>query len=130
MQTKWYDRLLGSFAHALSRIRVWHRWPFLIAMPMIVGNRVNLRRNNLHDTETVRPKAPDPQDFDVRGQRTADGSYNDLSEPWMGMAGARFGRNMPLAKTFGETPPRLFDPSPRLVSRELLARREFVPVPH
>ena len=72
---------------------------------------------------------PPPGD-DPRAARTADGSFNDLEKPWMGMAGARFGRNMPLGETFGEKPPALFDPSPRLVSAKLLARREFVPVPH
>jgi Animal haem peroxidase len=131
MPTTWYDRLLGSFARTTSRVRVWHRWPFLIALPIIVGHRVNLRRDNLTDTETVPPTSvPPPEDVDVRGQRTADGSYNDLGKPWMGVAGARFGRNMPLADTYGELPPSLCEPSPRLVSRELLARREFVPVPH
>ena len=39
----------------------------------------------------------------------------------------RFGRNAPLAQTFGETPPALYDPNPRLISRKLLARGEFVP---
>ena len=46
------------------------------------------------------------------------------------MAGARFGRNVPIADTFGERPPDLYEPNPRVVSRELLARRNFVPVPH
>jgi len=99
-------------------------------MPMIVGHRVNMRRENLLDTQTVPPPAPQPDGFDVRGMRTADGSYNDLSKSWMGMVGARFGRNMPLEATFGEVAPRLFEPNPRLISTKLLARREFVPVPH
>jgi Animal haem peroxidase len=46
------------------------------------------------------------------------------------MAGARFGRNVPIADTFGEQPPDLYEPNPRRVSRDLLARRTFVPVPH
>ena len=60
----------------------------------------------------------------------ADGSYNDLGCPWMGMAGARFGRNVPISDTHGEQPPELYEPNPRQVSRDLLARRSFVPVPH
>jgi hypothetical protein len=95
---------------------------------MIIGHRVLLRRNNLVDTQTRAPAVPPPDH--QRDFRSADGSYNDLGEPWMGMKDTRFGRNMPVGETFGETPPRLFDPSPRLVSNELLARREFVPVPH
>jgi hypothetical protein len=123
------DRLLASFTRLANRIRPWHRWPFLVGLPMIIGHRVILRRHNLTDTQTRKPVLPQVA-ADVRGARTADGSYNDLSAPWMGMKGARFGRNMPLADTFGEKPPTLFEPSPRLVSNALLARREFVPVPH
>ena len=122
------DRLLRAITRPLSRIQAWHRWPFLIALPMIIGHRVLLRQNNLTDTQTVPP--PTPHTPPERGMRSADGSYNDLAAPWMGMKDARFGRNMPIGDTFGERPPTLFDPSPRLVSNALLARREFVPVPH
>jgi hypothetical protein len=45
----------------------------------------------------------------------------------MGMANARFGRNAPLPQTFGEQPPRLYEPNPRVISRELLARTNFIP---
>lgn len=89
-----------------------------------------MRARNLFDTETdPRPVAPAPT-VPVREQRTADGSYNDLGEPWMGMAGTRFGRNVPVPDTFGEQPPGLFDPNPRLVSTQLLQREKFVSVPH
>jgi hypothetical protein len=36
--------------------------------------------------------------------------------------GGRFGRNVPIEGTFGETEPRLYQPNPRRISRELLAR--------
>ena len=124
------ERLLGWLASKTSLSRPWHRLPFLMALPVIIGHRVNMRRNNLTDMETQPPRIPPPEGFDVRGMRTADGSYNDLAEPWMGMARMRFGRNMPITDVFGERPPELFEPSPRLISNELLARREFVPVPH
>ena len=45
------------------------------------------------------------------------------------MVETRFGRNAPLAQTFGETPPALYDPNPRLISRELLARSKFIEAP-
>jgi hypothetical protein len=45
----------------------------------------------------------------------------------MGMANARFGRNAPLPQTFGEQPPSLYEPNPRVISRELLARSDFIP---
>ena len=130
MRVAWYDRILGLLAREGSRIQAWHRWPFPVAMSMIVGHRANMRQKNLSDTQTTPPSVLPQPDADLRGVRTADGSYNDLGTPWMGMAGARFGRNMPLGDTFGEKPPTLFEPSPRLISNRLLARREFVPVPH
>jgi hypothetical protein len=130
MARPWYERLLAGFARLASRNRPWHRWPFLIAMPTLVGLRVNMREHNLFDTETApQPQVPEsPVDF--RMQRTIDGTYNDLERPWMGMANARFGRNVPIAESFGEQPPGLYDPNPRLVSEKLLRRETFVPVAH
>jgi len=43
----------------------------------------------------------------------------------MGSLGSRFGRNVPLEYTVRETDP--LAPNPRLVSRELLTRKEFIP---
>jgi len=125
-----YERALGVFARLTNRLRVWHRFPFLIAMPTLVGHRVNMRANNLLDTERDPSLVPLNTNLNPRDQREADGSYNDLACPWMGKSGARFGRNMPIAETYGEAPPELYEPNPRVISRELLARREFVPVPH
>ena len=48
----------------------------------------------------------------------------------MGMTMMRFGRNVPLKYTYGEQKPQLMTPNPRLISNVLLARREFIPVPH
>ena len=59
--------------------------------------------------------------------RTSDGTYNDLAHPAMGMAGARFGRNVPVEDTFPEALPELLEPSPREVSRVALTRHEFQP---
>jgi hypothetical protein len=89
-----------------------------------------LRRTNLYDTShfpaTGQPPLEAPRE-EFRTERTVDGSYNDLADPRMGMAGSRFGRNVPHDKTFPEAPPKLQTPNPRLVSQELLRRREFVP---
>jgi len=38
----------------------------------------------------------------------------------MGMAGTRFGRNVPLQYGYQEAPDEILDPNPRVVSRELL----------
>ena len=45
----------------------------------------------------------------------------------MGMIGARFGRNIPIDRTYPEELPGLLEPNPRLVSRTLLTRDEFKP---
>jgi hypothetical protein len=124
------DRFLIVLARTTSRIAVWYRWPFPLSVAIVLGSRGILRENNLFDTEVAPPAPPPADDFDVQSFRTADGSYNDLAQPWMGRAGARFGRNVPLAKTYGEAEPTLYEPNPRLVSSKLLARRDFVPVPH
>ncbi|MGF1550737.1 MAG: peroxidase family protein [Sphingomonadaceae bacterium] len=88
-----------------------------------------MRWSNIFDQQTVPPEVPEPE-VDVRTQRTADGSYNDLEKPWMGMSKTRFGRNLPLAESFAEKGARVLAPNPRTISNKLLARREFVPVPH
>ena len=64
----------------------------------------------------------------LRNERTVDGTYNDLKYPTMGACGRRFGRNVPLKHTFPDLP-NLVIPSPRVVSRELMTRHEFQPVP-
>lgn len=124
------DWLLGTLARVTENVRVWHHWPFITGIAIVVGHRVNLRSNNLIDTESAPENPSPPEDFDIQGARMPDGTFNDLGKPWMGSAGARFGRNVPLVDTFGETGAQLMDPSPREVSRKLLARQDFVPVPH
>jgi hypothetical protein len=59
--------------------------------------------------------------------RTSEGTCNDLGCPAMGAAGQRFGRNVPVEFAFPDREPALLTPSPRVISRRLLARKEFVP---
>ncbi|MEZ5787078.1 MAG: peroxidase family protein [Xanthobacteraceae bacterium] len=121
------EQLLAAAFRAVNRSLTWFRLPVPLAVMNLVALRVDLRRLNLFDTETTPESPPPPPDFDIRHMRTADGSFNDLTQVWMGRANTRFGRNAPIAETFGEMPPRLYEPNPRLISRELLARREFIP---
>ncbi|HEY1751108.1 MAG TPA: peroxidase family protein [Caulobacteraceae bacterium] len=129
MAASFPDRMLGLMARANSAVAVWFKWPFPIAVLTLAGLRVNMRWGNLFSTETAPPKLA-PPDVDVTQGRMADGSFNGLDLPWMGMAGARFGRNLPINETFGETGERLMTPNPREVSNRLLARTEFAAVPY
>ena len=106
-----FESALGWFARFTDRIRVWYEWPLPIAIVMMLGYRAVMRRRNLYNTQRD-PALLEPQKSgNPRDQREADGSCNDLGCPWMGMAGARFGRNVPIDATFGETEPALFDPT-------------------
>ncbi len=125
--------LLGSIAFIWERMLPWHKLPFPLTVLITVGNRQNLRKNNLWDTET-NPRTVDgsqlPADFDVDGWRTPDGTFNDKDVPWMGMASSRFGRNVPPQHGFGEDKERLLAPNPREISNRLLRRTVFRPAPH
>ncbi len=121
-----FDKL-GSF---LNR-RPWYELPRLLSMTRLVEIRDELRQKNLHDTEEPPlEKKEIPADLDpkLREERTVDGSYNDLHHPTMGSCGRRFGRNVPLEHTFPDTA-NLLNPGPRIVSRELMTRDAFQPVP-
>lgn len=122
--------LVSAAFRLLNRRIAWYRMPFIMSVVNLLSLQRDLRRRNLHaapDTNLSAPPAPQP---DVRGMRTADGSYNDLADPAMGMVGARFGRNVPLSRAYGEQPDQLLKPNPRVISNVLLARERFQPVPH
>ncbi|MGE0600794.1 MAG: peroxidase family protein [Dehalococcoidia bacterium] len=88
-----------------------------------------MQQENLYD---VRGNAPPvrkgrPSRSRKHRWRTADGSSTDLHDPEMGVADSRFGRNVPPESAWPEAMPGLMEPNPRTISRELLARREFLP---
>jgi hypothetical protein len=120
--------MLIKVGEAVDRKWGWDRIPVPLGLLTLIGVRDALRERNLYDTdEGEPPPAPPHTPADYLTVRTIDGSYNDLSSPSMGMAGTRFGRNVPLDKGRAEEPPRLFDPNPRTVSNELLLRTDFKP---
>src|SRR5215472_13236169 len=127
MLAGFFEAVIAAIYRLINRWRVWYRLPFPLAVINLLALRVDLRWRNLFDTETAPLDPPVPGGFDIRHCRTADGAFNDLSKTWMGMANARFGRNAPLPQTFGEQPPSLYEPNPRVISRELLARTNFIP---
>ncbi|WP_217212957.1 peroxidase family protein [Streptomyces sp. AC550_RSS872] len=125
-------RVVTGVAEFLDRRIGWDKLPVPLGLGTLLGLRVKLRQENLHDTNRI-PAVNVPEPAPRNGKaylvnRTADGSYNDLDQPKMGMAGTRFGRNIPLE----QIPPVsaadvLSSPNPRVVSRELLTRDEFIP---
>lgn len=121
-------KLFLKSAELIDRRIGWDKLPPIFGISVLVGIRDALREHNLYDTyQGSPPQAPPLAPTDYLTVRTADGSYNDLTKPSMGMANTRFGRNVPLPDGQAETLPQLMDPNPRLISTELLQRREFRP---
>ena len=124
MVSRLFSRIVTAIDHRFG----WHRLPVPFALISLIGIRNRLRHQNLYDTgppqqiSTAEPEVPDR----FRTARTADGTWNDLETPAMGSAGSRFGRNVPLERTFPDRE-RILRPNPRTVSRELLTREQFVP---
>jgi hypothetical protein len=117
-------RVLSGTAGAVDRMVGWDRLPVPLGLVVLIGLRERLRQRNLHDPLAGEGFAP------VAGAapgRTIDGSGNDPTSPTMGMVGTVFGRNVPIEETWPEPDERLLSPSPREVSRTLMARREFIP---
>lgn len=119
-----YDRVAQSIDHKLG----WDRLPRPFGLFVLFGLRNILRQRNLYDTTAIPSMhAPHAGPLDARylAARTLDGTYNDLQHPSMGMAGSRFGRNVPLKYTYPEREPAILTPNPRTISRELLTREKF-----
>ncbi len=123
-------RLYTAVAQAVDHKVGWDRLPLPAGLAVLIGVRTILRQHNLHDPSTVVPRngptAP-PRTPDHLVNRSVDGSHNDLDFPDMGMAGARFGRNIPLDKVQPVSREQLMEPSPREVSRKLMTRTTFLP---
>ncbi|WIM99604.1 peroxidase family protein [Actinoplanes oblitus] len=108
----------------------WDRLPTALGLSTLLGLRHRLRERNLYDTTSLPavnlpPIEPPGEQHLIN--RTCDGSYNDLASPRMGMAGTRFGRNVPLTSAVRPDDAGVLTPNPREISRALLTRTEFVP---
>ena len=106
----------------------WYEHPSLIMQVHALASvRDKMREESLFEGEGIRPTTDlgAPSEEAIQG-RTPDGTFNDLSDPWMGAAGTGFGRNAPPSMTITHTK-KLLDPDPRLISRKLMARDSFKP---
>lgn len=109
----------------------WHKFPTPFALLKLVRFRRKLREENLHNTaqlptqDDIKLPLPLPGDRHLV-VRTADGSFNDLEDPKIGMVGTRFGRNFALKNVYPNEE-NLLNPNPRVISRKLLTRKAFVP---
>ena len=121
------SKLFANAAVAVDHKFGWDKLPKPLGIVTLIGLRTKLREQNLYDTGRGETVDPAPDDGHHLTARTTDGTYNDLSSPTMGAIGARFGRNVPLAKTFREPDDSILEPNPRTISRELLTRDEFKP---
>ena len=122
------QRFLDAVYRVINIFVRWDRLPTLIGAFNIAAFRDRLRAHNLHHTGYGVDSAGEWKPGYERW-RSADGSYNCLAHPRMGMARTRFGRNVPLTEAVPETDEALLEPSPRVISRELLARHEFIAAP-
>ncbi len=112
------------------RARVWTNWdrrPWLSGVLTLAYVRELLNAHNLVSTyppdklvafqKTGQKHPPSVEKF-----RTADGSWNSLSDPKEGAANTRFLRNVDLSAAQAETGTRLETPNAREISLELLRR--------
>jgi hypothetical protein len=124
--------LYTAVAEQVDRRIGWDRLPSLLGLAELIGLRTGMRERNLYDTSVL--PAVDlppigPPDERHRTSRTPDGTYNDLENPRMGMAGARFGRNIPLDSIVPPERADVLSPNPRQISRALLTRADLIPAP-
>ena len=122
-----FGRQLFIFTFRVVNVVVpWFRLPSLLGALNLDAFRFVLRDENLHDVPFADLEAPE-WDPKYKAARSADGSFNDLSDPNMGRAGARFGRNFPLASVVRSDQQKLMHPNPRDISRLLMTRDYFKP---
>jgi hypothetical protein len=122
-----FDLFVIYFFGFLNKFIPWHKLPgkkgYFAALNLL-GFRLKLREENLYDTEDphtcLQPNTPAITPAGLM-QRTSDGECNDLTDPRMGSAGTRMGRNVPIRLTRPDIA-NLMHPNPRLISERLLKR--------
>ena len=95
-------KLLTVTATALDRRFGWDRLPRPLGVLTLAGLRTAAARGEPLRHGHRRAARRRPDGVPTRTARTLDGTYNDLGQPAMGAIGARFGRNVPLERTYPE----------------------------
>jgi hypothetical protein len=121
---EWSQQTFFTF---LNRMRPWYRLPLWLAVLNLSTLRRIERAKNLYDTANPTSTVPQPCPTEWLTARESEGRFTDPRHPQMGSAGQRFGRNVPRELTYPEPEPGILDPSPRVISRRLMARDSFVP---
>ena len=128
MKDSIFKRSFMRISGSVDRRIGWDHLPKPLALVVLIGVRMTLRRQNLFDPagESVAwgPNVPPPGPRPLA--RSIDGTDNDLHLPEMGSAEMILGRNVPISETY---PNSVLEPNPRTISVELLARKKFIPAP-
>jgi hypothetical protein len=126
------SRVLHAIFSKVNKKRQWYELPTTSLKALnLLSLRLDLRDMNLFDTGTpIRTHGLEEPPEKVLGARQPEGRWNDLEDPDMGSTGTAFSRNINPKRIKPEKPPRLYDPSPRKVSLELMTRDEFKPAVH
>jgi tetratricopeptide (TPR) repeat protein len=130
--TKFFNAATKAVGWFGYRDAVWTNWyhrPKLLGILTLAHMRDVLNEHNLGTsypkdgnlTGFVKPGTLKPPPG-VAHFRTADGSWNNLSDPKEGAAGTRFLRNVEMADTQPETGEKLLSPNPRVISRTFFTR--------
>ncbi len=128
---RFLESLIEKTFGVVNLVIPWDKLPVGPGLVNLFAFRTVLRRENLHDTEdreilpSVNPAPPVAVAREAAAFRHPEGRNNDLSDGRMGSCGARFGRNVALDRVVRN--PRLLEPNPLTVSRELMTRNAFIP---
>src|SRR5437660_5886268 len=122
-------RLLHAVFSEVNKRRPWYQVPTTSLKALnLLSLRLDLRDMNLFDTGTpIRKHGLEEPPREALTARRPDGKWNDLEDADMGSTGTAFTRNINPKRIKPEQAPRLYDPSPRTVSLELMTRDQFKP---
>ena len=111
----------------------WYKYPELFRVINLAVIRDRLNKNNLASVYKALPDTFLGREITCGARemyaRTDNGSCNSLEQPAMGAKGMAFGRNVKLGAVVKNGKERLMDPSPYEISKKLLRRDTFRPVP-